>query len=63
MRIVATMMILIMLTPPLAGCLGWLDDEVVGVLEGKRMALTFHPELTDNLCFHQWLLREAILSK
>ena len=29
MRIVATMMILIMLTPALAGCLGWLDEEVV----------------------------------
>lgn len=43
--------------------IAWLDDEVVGVLEGKRMALTFHPELTDNLCFHQWLLREAMLSK
>jgi len=29
MRIIAPMMILIMMTPALAGCLGWLDEEVV----------------------------------
>lgn len=31
-------------------------DEVVGVLEGNRMALTFHPELTTDYRFHRWLL-------
>ena len=41
--------------------IAWLDDEVVAILEGKCMALTFHPELTDNLCFHRWLLNEAML--
>lgn len=41
--------------------IAWLGEEVVGILEGKRMALTFHPELTDGLSFHQWLLSEAIL--
>ncbi len=39
--------------------IAWLDDEVVGVLEGNKMALTFHPELTDDLRFHIWLLSSA----
>ena len=39
--------------------IAWLEDEVVGVNEGKIMALTFHPELTDNYKFHVWLLSEA----
>jgi|TARA_B110000881_G_C18395792_1_gene423386 5'-phosphate synthase pdxT subunit len=39
--------------------IAWLGDEVVGVLEGNRMALTFHPELTDDLRFHMWLLDSA----
>ena len=30
--------------------------EVVGVLDGARMALTFHPELTTDRRFHRWLL-------
>ena len=34
----------------------WLDEEVVGVLEGNIMALTFHPELTEDYRFHIWLL-------
>ena len=37
----------------------WLEDEVVGVLEKNIMALTFHPELTDDTRFHSWLLNEA----
>ena len=36
-----------------------LGDEAVGVLDGKRMALTFHPELTLDRRFHRWLLSEA----
>ncbi len=39
--------------------IAWLEDEVVGVLEGNRMALTFHPELTNNSLFHRWLLETA----
>ncbi len=39
--------------------IAWLGDEVVGVLEGNKMALTFHPELTDDLRFHIWLLNSA----
>lgn len=36
-----------------------LDTEVVGVLDGARMALTFHPELTTDRRFHRWLLARA----
>ena len=36
-----------------------LDEEPVGVLDGKRLALTFHPELTTDRRFHRWLLAEA----
>lgn len=35
-------------------------DEVVGVCEGVRMALTFHPELTPDRRFHRWLLRKCL---
>jgi len=31
----------------------------VGVLDGARMALTFHPELTTDRRFHRWLLARA----
>ena len=40
--------------------IAWLGDEAVGILEGNRMALTFHPELTDDLKFHVWLINQAI---
>ena len=39
-------------TKPIA----WVNDNIVGCIEGKNMALTFHPELTDDLTFHKlWL--------
>ena len=40
-----------------------LGEEAVGVLDGNRMALTFHPELTLDRRFHRWLLTEAERSK
>jgi len=40
--------------------IAWLGEEVVGVLEGKKMALTFHPELTNDYRFHEWLLNEVM---
>ena len=43
-----------------ANAIAWLDEEAVGILEGNRMALTFHPELTEDLRFHTWLLEQAI---
>ena len=39
--------------------IAWLDEEVVGVLEGNIMALTFHPELTEDYRFHEWLLTKS----
>ncbi len=33
------------------------QDEVVGIRCGATIALTFHPELSDDNRFHQWLLR------
>ena len=37
----------------------WLDDEVVGVLDGSKLGVTFHPELTLDRRFHRWLLATA----
>ena len=34
-------------------------EEVVGVLDGKKLGVTFHPELTLDRRFHRWLLHEA----
>lgn len=39
--------------------IAWLNDEVVGIKEGEIVALTFHPELTENLLFHNWLIQSA----
>jgi 5'-phosphate synthase pdxT subunit len=40
-----------------------MGDEVVGVLDGNRLGLTFHPELTLDRRFHRWLLTEASMQK
>tara|TARA_Y100000768_G_scaffold376445_1_gene348523 strand:+ start:1054 stop:1749 length:696 start_codon:yes stop_codon:yes gene_type:complete len=40
-----------------------LSHETVGVLDGNRLALTFHPELTGDYRFHRWLLKHAIDAK
>ncbi len=37
-----------------------LDGETVGVIQGGRLALTFHPELSGDTRFHAWLLKQAI---
>ena len=37
----------------------FLGDEVVGVLDGSYLALTFHPELTSDYRFHRWLLHRS----
>jgi pyridoxal 5'-phosphate synthase pdxT subunit len=36
--------------------IAWLDDEVVGVVSGNKMALTFHPELSGNTKVHEYFL-------
>ena len=38
------------------------DGEIVGILHKSRVALTFHPELTDDSRFHVWLLQQALNS-
>ena len=35
-------------------------DEVVGVIDGSKCAVTFHPELTGDRRFHTWLLLQMI---
>ena len=37
--------------------IAWLNGEVTGVLCGNKMALTFHPELSDDTCVHEYFLR------
>ena len=37
-----------------------LGEEVVGVRTKNRVALTFHPELSSDFGFHEWLLTEAL---
>jgi len=36
-----------------------LGGETVGVRQGGRLALTFHPELSGDIRFHVWLLEQA----
>ena len=36
-------------------------DEVVGVRNGARLALSFHPELSGDTTFHRWLLEAVLL--
>ena len=36
-----------------ATAIAWKGEEIVGCIEGKNMALTFHPELTSDLTFHK----------
>tara|TARA_Y100001954_G_scaffold20283_1_gene18588 strand:+ start:1582 stop:2274 length:693 start_codon:yes stop_codon:yes gene_type:complete len=33
-------------------------DEIVGVRDGSKCAVTFHPELTNDRRFHAWLLNQ-----
>jgi 5'-phosphate synthase pdxT subunit len=40
-----------------------LDGEPVGVLDGARLGVTFHPELTLDRRFHRWLLATANANK
>lgn len=36
--------------------IAWLDKEVVGVISGNKLALTFHPELSGNSKVHEYFL-------
>ena len=35
-------------------------DEIVGVIDGSKCAVTFHPELTADRRFHTWLLQQMV---
>ena len=35
-------------------------DEIVGVIDGTKCAVTFHPELTSDRRFHTWLLQQMV---
>jgi len=37
-----------------------LEKEIVGVKQGEKLALTFHPELTNDRRFHRWLIYRTI---
>tara|TARA_B100000965_G_scaffold25626_1_gene19237 strand:- start:4519 stop:5205 length:687 start_codon:yes stop_codon:yes gene_type:complete len=37
-----------------------LNEETVGVLQDKKLALSFHPELTNDRRFHRWLIDQII---
>ncbi len=36
-----------------------LGQEIVGVREGNHLALTFHPELSEDAGFHEWFIKTA----
>ena len=40
-----------------------LENETVGVLQGSKLALTFHPELTNDRRFHRWLISQVMDNK
>ncbi len=35
------------------------DEQIVGVKKTNRIALSFHPELSQDTGFHQWILEQA----
>jgi 5'-phosphate synthase pdxT subunit len=37
-----------------------MEDEVVGIMQGNKVAVTFHPELTLDRRFHNWLITNCI---
>jgi 5'-phosphate synthase pdxT subunit len=36
--------------------IAWLENEITGVTAGNKMALAFHPELSDSSLFHEHFL-------
>lgn len=39
------------------------EDHIVAVEQGNLLALTFHPELTDNTVWHEYFIRKLILKQ
>ena len=40
-----------------------LEQETVGIRQGSKLALTFHPELTNDRRFHRWLISQVMANK
>ncbi|MEE9553023.1 MAG: pyridoxal 5'-phosphate synthase glutaminase subunit PdxT [candidate division Zixibacteria bacterium] len=41
--------------------IAWLNDEITGVVSGNRMAVTFHPELSDSVDVHRYFVQMRLL--
>ena len=37
-----------------------MEDEIVGIMQGNKVAVTFHPELTLDRRFHNWLITNCL---
>jgi len=46
-----------------ADAIATLGEEIVGVLDGAHLGVTFHPELALDRRFHRWFLTAATLTK
>ena len=36
--------------------IAWFNDEVTGVMAGNKIAVTFHPELSDDVRIHEYFV-------
>lgn len=45
---------------PEVRCLARVQGKPVAVRQGNLLALSFHPELTDDLRLHRWMVHEAL---
>jgi 5'-phosphate synthase pdxT subunit len=36
--------------------IAWLENEITGVISGNKLALAFHPELSESSLFHEYFL-------
>jgi len=39
--------------------LAQVDDQIVAVEQENILATSFHPEITNNLCFHEYFVRKV----
>lgn len=36
------------------------DDEVIAIQQGQHIAISFHPELTEDTLIHEYFIREVL---
>lgn len=36
------------------------DSEIIAIQQGHNIAMSFHPELTDNTCIHEYFIQEVL---